>query len=249
MASGRYRFVIERRGPATRAVSCNDAGSGVAYPAGSCYNADTSTTYVIDESALRTTATTLLESTSGGDADALDQLVSFVYDELKRMARRQRGNEYGTPTLHTTELVHEVYLRLIDSDRVSQKGRAYFFAAAARAMRQVLVDSARRRTAAKRGGGAAVVTLDEAAVLPVDAYAADLLDLHSALNVLEEERPRLARVVELRFFGGLGIEEAADILEVSPRTIKSDWALARAWLFSYLGGNAASDGGQPLAAS
>lgn len=180
------------------------------------------------------TATTLLESSEAGDPAALDQLVAFLYDELREMARRQLAREHRVPTLHTTELVHEVYLRLADGGGVSERGRAYFFGAAARAMRRVLVDSARRRTAAKRGGGAARVSLDESHGLAVDLYAGELLDVDHALTVLEAEHPRLARVVELRFFGGLGVEETAETLGVSPRTVKSDWALARAWLYNLL---------------
>lgn len=189
---------------------------------------------------LRTTATTLIASTETGEPEAVDRLVAFLYDELREMASRQLAREHRAPTLHTTELVHEAYLRLVDSDRVSARGRAYFFGAAATAMRRVLIDAARRRTAAKRGGSEAPVTLDDSAALPVDSYASELLDLHDALTVLEGERPRLARVVELRFFGGLGVDETAEALDVSPRTVKSDWALARAWLHTQLGGSSTS---------
>jgi len=186
---------------------------------------------------LQTIGTSLVESTESGDPAALDRLVGFLYDELRAMAHRQLAREHRGATLHTTELVHEAYLRLIDNERVSERGRAYFFAAAAQAMRRVLVDAARRRNSAKRGGGEGAITLDDSAALPVDAYASELLDLHDALNVLEQERPRLARVVELRFFGGLAVDEAANVLDVSPRTVKSDWALARAWLFTHLRGS------------
>ncbi|CAN5487087.1 ECF-type sigma factor [soil metagenome] len=185
---------------------------------------------------LQSTTRTLLASTESGEPQALDRLVGFLYDQLREMAHHQLAREHRHPTLHTTELVHEAYMRLVDTERISQRGRAYFFGAAASAMRRVLVDAARRRTAAKRGGGEIAVTLDEAAVMPVDGYAAELLDLHEGLTVLQNERPRLAQVVELRFFGGLSVEEAAEALDVSPRTVKSDWALARAWLYSYLHG-------------
>ena len=192
--------------------------------------------------ALRSATTSLLHSTESGDPVALDHLVSFLYDELRQMARRQLAKEHRNPTLHTTELVHEAYLRLVDDERVSAQGRGYFFASAAQAMRRILVDSARRRTATKRGGDAVRVTLDESAAMPVDSYAIELLDMDRGLTALEQESPRLAKVVELRFFGGLDVAEAAEILEVSPRTVKSDWALARAWLYTYLHGDVPSDG-------
>jgi RNA polymerase sigma-70 factor, ECF subfamily len=163
------------------------------------------------------------------DAGALESL----YDELRELAHRQLAREPANPTLHTTELVHEAYLRLADDERVAGRGRAYFFGAAAQAMRRVLIDAARRRNAAKRGGAAARITLGEAHA-SVDAYASDLLDLDRALNALESESPRLGRVVELRFFGGLSVDETAEAMEVSPRTVKSDWALARAWLHDAL---------------
>jgi RNA polymerase sigma factor (TIGR02999 family) len=161
--------------------------------------------------------------------------VALLYEELRALAHRQRSRESANPTIHTTELVHEAYLRLADDERVRGRGRAYFFGAAAQAMRRVLVDAARRRGALKRGGDLVHVTLGEDAA-SVDAYASDLLDLDRALDALESEHPRLARVVELRFFGGLTVEEAAEALHVSPRTVKGDWALARAWLHEALEG-------------
>ncbi len=164
--------------------------------------------------------------------------VDFLYDELRELAHRYRVREGLGATLHTTELVHEAWLRFGDDERVVARGRAYFFGAAAQAMRRVLVDAARRRAAAKRGGDLARVTLGEEQVA-VDGYASDLLDLDRALSHLDREHPRLARVVELRFFGGLSVEETASTLEVSPRTVKGDWALARAWLHETL------DGGRP----
>jgi len=166
--------------------------------------------------------------------------VALLYDELRSLAHRQLAREGGGVSLHTTELVHEAYLRLADEGELRDRGRAYFFGAAAQAMRRVLVDAARRRGAAKRGGDRTRVTLGEGH-LAVDAYAADLLDLDRALTLLESERPRLARVVELRFFGGLNVEETAQALGVSPRTVKGDWALARAWLHDALRGEGAGD--------
>jgi RNA polymerase sigma factor (TIGR02999 family) len=181
----------------------------------------------------RDTAVALLTSIEEGDTGAFDRLVPVLYDELRRMARRQRAREMGSATLHTTELVHEAYLRLADDARVTERGKAYFMGAAARAMRRVLIDAARRRGADKRGGQAVRVTLAED-VGAVDAYASELLDLEGALSDLEAERPRLARVVECRFFGGMTVEETAAALSISPRTVKADWALARAWLFDAL---------------
>ena len=135
--------------------------------------------------------------------------------------------------MQTTGLVHEAYLKLVDQTRVPKNGRAYFFGAAARAMRQVLVDAARHRKRLKRGGGQRPLTLDEN-VLGIDGFAAEVLDLEEALENLAVEFPRQAEVVECRFYGGLSVGETAGVLEVSPRTVKGDWALARAWLFAAL---------------
>ncbi|TVR63143.1 MAG: sigma-70 family RNA polymerase sigma factor [Gemmatimonadales bacterium] len=167
-----------------------------------------------------------------------DVAVAVLYEELRELAHRYRSREGAGATLHTTELVHEAWLRLGDDVRVAARGRSYFFGAAAQAMRRVLVDAARRRSAAKRGGDFARVTLGPEQVA-VDGYASDLLDLDRALSLLDREHPRLARVVELRFFGGLTVEETAAALEVSPRTVKGDWALARAWLHDTLDGGGA----------
>lgn len=160
----------------------------------------------------------------------LDRLMPLVYDDLRHLARRQLAREHGAISLQTTGLVHEAYLKMVDQSRVSARGRAYFFGAAARAMRQVLVDAARRRNRLKRGAGQRSVTLEEALVAS-DCFAIEILELEDALQRLTKEYPRPARVVELRFFGGLSVEETAAVLAVSPRTVKGDWALARAWLF------------------
>jgi len=183
---------------------------------------------------LRATTTDLIETAEIGDATAFNQFVPLVYDELRALAHRQLGHEQRHDSLQTTALVHEVYLRLVDDTRVTQRGRAYFFAAVSRAMRQILVDRARRRLAVKRGAGVDIVTLDEERAA-VDSYAAELVHLDDALSRLAERSPRHARVVELRYFAGLTVEETAEALKVSPRTVKSDWAMARAWLFSELG--------------
>jgi RNA polymerase sigma factor (TIGR02999 family) len=175
--------------------------------------------------------TRLVQATSA-DRSSLDSLVSLVYDELKSIAHRFLAGEPAERTLQTTALVHEAYLKLVDATTVGEHGRAYFFAAAARAMRQVLVDHARRRRAAKRNHGAPL-DLDHVQ-LAVDAFAWEVLDLDAALERLAALNPRHARVVECRYFGGLTVEETAIALEVSSRTIKHDWALARAWLYNVL---------------
>jgi RNA polymerase sigma factor (TIGR02999 family) len=181
----------------------------------------------------RQTTTTLLTSATHAGADALDRLVPFIYDELRQLARRQLAREVGAVTIHTTELVHEAYLRLVDDTRVANRGRAYFFGAAARAMRRILIEAARRRGATKRGGGEAPLTLEESHVA-VNSYATELLELDRALETLQSMNPRQVRVVECRFFAGLSVEETAAALDISPRTVKSDWSFARAWLFSAL---------------
>ena len=184
------------------------------------------------EPSLRATTTDFIE-TENGDDIALDQLFPRVYEELRALAHRQLAQERRHDSLQTTALVHEVYLKLVDDSRVTQRGRAYFFAAASRAMRQILVDRARRRLAVKRGEGVELVSLNEDEVA-VDAYAGELVELDDALGRLAERSPRHARVVELRYFAGLSVEQTADVLNVSPRTVKSDWAMARAWLFAEL---------------
>jgi RNA polymerase sigma factor (TIGR02999 family) len=181
----------------------------------------------------RDQVTDLLTTAPPGGGASLDHLVPLIYEELRGLAHRQLRAEYQTPSIQTTELVHEIYLKLVDDIRVTQRGRAYFYGTAARAMRQVLVDAARKRNAAKRGGGVSVVTLDDEAE-GITTYAGDLLDLDRALSELATHNPRQASVVECRYFGGMGVEETATALDVSPRTVKSDWALAKAWLFDEL---------------
>jgi RNA polymerase sigma factor, TIGR02999 family len=187
-----------------------------------------------NEQSLRATTTDLIETAEAGDENALNQLIPLVYDELRALAHRRLAGEQRQDSLQTTALVHEVYLRLVDDTRVTERGRSYFFAAVSRAMRQILVDRARRRLALKRGEDAEVVTLDDDQAA-VDSYAVHLVDLDEALHRLAECSPRHAQVVELRYFAGLSVEQTADALAVSPRTVKSDWAMARAWLFSELG--------------
>lgn len=178
-------------------------------------------------------ASTLLRTLETKDPAPVEDLVPLVYQELRDLARRHLAREAGNPTLQTTELVHEAYLRLADGSRPTRKGRAYLFGAASRAMRRILIEAARRRGAVKRGGDPVRVTFTEE-LAAVDGYAVELLDLDRALATLEHEHPRLARVVECRFFGGMSVRDTAEALDVSQRTVKSDWALARAWLHQEL---------------
>lgn len=173
--------------------------------------------------------TALLADDEADHHERMSQLVALVYDELKRMAHRQLAREGGPRTLDTTGLVHEAYLKLVDEATVPLPNRRYFFGAAARAMRQVLVDAARRRNRQKRGGGIRPLTLDEARI-EADAYATELVHLDEALKRLQDRHPRQAKVVECRYFGELSVEETAELLEISPRTVKRDWMFARAWL-------------------
>jgi RNA polymerase sigma factor (TIGR02999 family) len=175
---------------------------------------------------------------SQGDEAALNQLIPLVHDELRRLARRYMRRERGQRaalTLQTTALVNEAYLRLIDARRVQWKNRAHFFAIAARLMRRILVDYARAQNYAKRGGGLPQVSLDDAPELAAER-APDLVSLDDALEALSRVDGRKGRVVELRFFGGLSVEETAEVLKVSPDTVMRDWRLAKAWLLRELSG-------------
>lgn len=180
--------------------------------------------------------TRLILAMRAGRDGALRELFPLVYDELRRIARHRRPAGPGA-TVSTTELVHEAYLRLFDQTHLDFNDRRHFFAVAAMAMRQIVVDRARRRSALKRGGGAVRVDLDDAPLASHDAVE-DILSLDEALRRLEEMDPRLARVVELRFFGGLSVEETAEVIGLDPRTVKRDWRKARALLQAMLGGEA-----------
>jgi RNA polymerase sigma factor (TIGR02999 family) len=173
--------------------------------------------------------TRLLIAWSNGDQAALEQLTPLVYSELHRLAHRYLGRERKGHTLQTTALVHEAYIRLIDQKEVRWQNRAHFFAIAAQMMRRILVDYARARNYAKRGGGAQRVSLDEAMEVS-DERAADVIALDEALVALAELDQRKSRIIELRFFGGLSIEETAEVLDVSPGTVMRDWTFAKAWL-------------------
>jgi RNA polymerase sigma factor (TIGR02999 family) len=174
---------------------------------------------------------------SHGDAAALEVLLPAVYDELRRLAAAQLQHERPGHTLQPTALAHEAYLRLVNQRDVTWQNRAHFLGLAAQAMRRILADHARRRRAEKRGGDAVRVSLDESDVPAVSTpVMADELDV--ALEDLARLEPRHARIVELRFFGGLTIEETAEVMGVSPATVKRDWLLARAWLHRELRGEA-----------
>ncbi len=175
----------------------------------------------------------LLEARSG-EVEALNRLLPLVYDHLLRISRHALAGEHPDHTLGTTGLVHETYLRLVDQSRVEYADRAHFFALAARAMRHVLVDHARRHRADKRGGGVRAITLEDAlanrATASLDERADTIAALDEALTKLASIDARLARVVECRFFGGLTEDETAEVLGVTPRTVRRDWVKARAWL-------------------
>ena len=173
--------------------------------------------------------TRLLAEWSGGNQAALDNLVPIVYDELRRLASNYMHGERTDHLLQTTALVHEAYLRLIDREHVSCQTRTQFFAVAAQVMRRVLVDYARGRDRAKRGEGVAPLSLDDVAVLS-DDRAEELLAINSALESLTALDPRKGRVFELRYFGGMTVEEAAEALSVSPVTVARDWRMAKVWL-------------------
>jgi RNA polymerase sigma factor (TIGR02999 family) len=177
--------------------------------------------------------TGLLKAWGSGDEEALSRLAQRVYPELRLMARRYMKNERQANTLQTTALVHEVYLRLVDVTKVEWHERAQFFAMVAQMMRRILVDAARARGAHKRGGSALKVNIDETAVLS-PATDRSILALDEALTAFSQVAPRQAKVVELRYFGGLTEEEIVAALEISPRTVRRDWDLAKAWLLREL---------------
>jgi RNA polymerase sigma factor (TIGR02999 family) len=174
--------------------------------------------------------TSLLLDWNRGRAEALEELMPVVYEELRRLAKAHLGRERRDHTLQPTDLVHEAYLKLVDQRHVDWKNRAHFFAVAARLMRRVLVDHARARLAQKRGGGATRVAFDETISLGTDASDVMLLALDDALTELGTLDVRQARTVELRYFAGLTVDEAAEALGVSGMTVKRDWTVARAWL-------------------
>jgi RNA polymerase sigma factor (TIGR02999 family) len=179
------------------------------------------------------TVSQLLLDWSNGDRAALDKLVPLVQPELRRLARRHMRRERPGHTLQTTALVHEVYLKLVDKSHPDWQSRAHFFAVAAQLMRRIMVDHAREQRAQKRGGGAVKIELDEAALVG-EGRAAELIALDEALDRLAKFDPRKSQVVEMRYFGGLTIEEIADVLKIHPNTATRDWSAARAWLYAEL---------------
>jgi RNA polymerase sigma factor (TIGR02999 family) len=172
--------------------------------------------------------TRLLLEWRKGDPSALDKLMPLVYAELRRLARYYMAGERPGHTLQTTALIHEAYLRLVDHQEMEWQNRAHFFAVAARAMRRILVDHARTRDAAKRGRGARKMSLEDAAALA--ERPPELIALDEALSDLASVDPRKSQVVEFRYFGGLSVEETAEVLGISPVTVMRDWNTAKAWL-------------------
>jgi len=177
--------------------------------------------------------TRLLEAWGHGDQAALDRLTPLIYDELQRMARRYMRRERADHTLQTTALVNEAYLRLVDVTHAKWHDRAHFFAVSAQIMRRILADAARRRTAIRRGGQQVRAELEELPDLSSNRDR-EIVAIDDALKTFAEMDPRKARVVELRFFGGLSVEEIAEVLKISPQSVLRDWKLAKAWLMREL---------------
>ena len=177
---------------------------------------------------MRTRTTSLVQAAAAGEREAADQLMGQLYDEFRRLARHYLDREHRGHTLQPTALVNEVYLKLVDQTAVDWKGRTHFFAIGAQLMRRVLVDHARHKGRLKRGGGLQRAALD---VSLISAHsAADVLAVHEAIEDLGQRDPRQARIVELRFFGGLSVAEVAEVLHLSRRTVEAEWTMIRAWL-------------------
>ena len=177
-----------------------------------------------------TEITILLNELQSGNKETINKILPIVYNELRQLASKYLNKEYSNRTIQTTELVHEAYLKLIGSTDISWQNRAHFFGIAANAMRQILVDNARKRNANKRGEGKDKISLDEAPTISVQTDE-QILALDEALKKLEIVDGRSCKIVELRYFSGLTIEETAEFLEISPATIKRDWNFAKAWLY------------------
>jgi len=173
--------------------------------------------------------TQLLKDWTGGDEAAADRLMPLVHEELRRLAHQYMRREKPGHTLQTSALVNEAYVRLVDQSKIQWESRAHFFGIAAPLLRQILVDQARRKNFAKRGGGAIRVSLDSANAIAQE-QSANVMALDEALKTLEQTDPRKSQIVELRFFGGMSIEETAEALKISPGTVMREWTFARAWL-------------------
>jgi RNA polymerase sigma-70 factor (ECF subfamily) len=184
---------------------------------------------------------TMLRAWSGGDQTALDRLTPIVYEELRRLAGRFMNGERPGHSLQTTALVHEAYIRLVDYKRMQWQNRAHFFAVSAQLMRRILVEHARQHNL-KRGGGVHHLSFDEA-VMVGGGRCGDLVALDDAMNSLARVDPRKVQVVEMRFFGGLSVEETAEVLKVSPVTVMRDWSTAKAWLYRELTGGLIGEAG------
>jgi RNA polymerase sigma factor (TIGR02999 family) len=177
-----------------------------------------------------------LDKLSAGDAGAAAEVVPLIYGELRRLAAHYMARERPNHTLQTTALLHEAYLRLVDQRQSNWRNRAHFYGAAAQVMRRILVDHARARQSEKRGGGVTRLSLDESLAIP-DGQPEELILLDRALERLAEMDPRQSRIIELRFFAGLSVEETAEVMGISPKTVKRDWSVARAWLHRALRGD------------
>ncbi len=186
----------------------------------------------------------LLLEWGNGDQQAQEKLLPLIYNELRRLAHNFLHHERPGHTLQTTALVHEAYLKLIDQKHVRWQNRAHFFAISAQAMRRILIDSARRHTADKRGGKGEKISLEEVALVCSNPDS-NLLALDEALNKLAQIDEQQSRIVELRYFGGLTIEETATVMNLSPATIKREWAMARAWLYEAIAGGSEPGGERP----
>lgn len=183
----------------------------------------------------------LLQSLAEGDSQAAEGLLPVLYQELKAIASRHMQGERADHTLQATALVHEAFLKLIDQSRVKWQGKAHFCAVASNIMRRILVDHARSKNAAKRGKGVQRITLDERLLQEGSSDEVDLIELDERLTELASLHPRQARVVEMRYFAGMSVEETAAALDVSVSTVKGDWRIARAWLASRLGGHRSAE--------
>jgi len=181
-----------------------------------------------------TSVTLLLKAWSRGDQAALGDLTSKVYVELRQLAAKYMRKERSGDSLQATALVHEVFLRLVDVNNVTWQDRAHFFAVSANMMRRILVDRARAKKMSKRGSGAVHLNFDDALEIASDSKSREMVAIDDALNELADIDPRKAKVIELRFFGGLSVEETAEVLKISPQSVMRDWKMARAWLLAEL---------------